>query len=356
MKTRLSLMLFLALSAAWPIIAMAEDMDFAAASGQAASTLTIASITDLAAIRPMIEGFQKSHPDIAIAYRESTSDILDGQAATACREGRFLADLIISSSLPQQVWLVNNGCAQPIAVPDIDRLPGWAKWRDELVGLTFEPAVIVYNKAAFKDAQFPKDRFEFIDMLRQSDRFFGRIGTYDIEKSGVGYFFAFEDSEQASTWGRLLETMGRNKVELFCCTSDILDRVADGRLLAGYNVLGSYAFLRQKDDERIGIVFPSDYTLVLTRAAYIPRLAQNGQAARQFIEFSLSSTGQSILENKMRFFSPIDGESAMAKLAPGNDQPIRPIALTPALLVALDSEKRRMFIEQWRQSLFGPAK
>ena len=192
MKTCMSLMLFLALSAAWPVKAMAEDMDFAAASGHAASTLTIASITDLAAIRPMIEGFQKSHPDIAVSYRESTSDILDGQAATACREGRFLADLIISSSLPQQVWLVNNGCAQPIAVPDIARLPGWAKWRDELVGLTFEPAVIVYNKAAFKDGHVPKDRFEFIDMLRQSDRFSGRIGTYDIEKSGVGYFFAFE--------------------------------------------------------------------------------------------------------------------------------------------------------------------
>ena len=126
-------------------------------------------------------------------------------------------------------------------------------------------------------------------------------------------------------------------------------------MLAGYNVLGSYAFLRQTDDDRIGIIFPSDYTLVLTRAAYIPKLAQNSQAARQFIEFSLSATGQSILESKMRFFSPIDGESAMAKLAPGNDQPIRPIALTPALLVALDSEKRRMFIEQWRQSLFGPA-
>ncbi|MFP3442836.1 hypothetical protein R0K18_34380, partial [Pantoea sp. SIMBA_133] len=80
-------------------------------------------------------------------------------------------------------------------------------------------------------------------------------GTYDIESSGVGYIFAFEDASQASTWGRLLESLGQNRARLFCCSSEVIDGVRTGRLVLGYNVLGSYALARQEEDPRIGIIF-----------------------------------------------------------------------------------------------------
>ncbi|HET7412610.1 MAG TPA: ABC transporter substrate-binding protein [Pararhizobium sp.] len=325
-----------------------------AASGTTTDRLVIASVTDMAEIRPLIEAFQKHSPGTAVVYRQSVSDELDAVATKACKEDRFLADFILSSAVAQQVRLVNDGCAQKLRVPAVGRLPDWAKWRGELVGLTLEAAVIVYNKQALAPSDVPHSRFDLVDLLRRTDRFKGKIGTFDIAVSGLGYLFDFEDAAQASTWGRLLESFGRNDVQLFCCTSDILDRVADGRLLIGYNVLGSYALAREEVDPRIGIVFPSDYLLSLSRAGFIPNAALNAPAARRFIAFALSPEGVAILE-KTRLLSPIDGESVLSGIAGDGDKTIRPIALSPALLVALDKAKREMFLVQWRRSV-GKAK
>ena len=337
-----------------PVATTAMDMDFPASSTPP-DVLTIASVTDLDAIRPMIEGFQRRHPSIAVRYHESESPSLDKATAEACREGVFLADVVISSSVAKQVGLVNDGCARPVETSLVARLPAWAKGRQELIGLTAEPAVIVYNKAAFAAEKVPADRFELVDLLRKSTRFMDRIGTYDIASSGVGYFFAFEDAVQATTWGRLIEVFGRNRVKFYCCSADILDRVADGSLYIGYNILGSYALARADADPRIGVIFPSDYTLVMTRTAFISKEARAVAAANLFLEFVLSPEGTRILEQQMRFYSPIDGIAKLAELSPGEDNTIRPIALTPALIVALDKEKRRLFLEQWDKSVFIPS-
>lgn len=331
--------------------APAAETRFAAPSGDTSNQLVISSVTDLVAIRPLIAGFQKHNPDVSITYSETTSNTLDARITRACRDHRFLADLVISSAVAQQVRLVNDGCSQVIDSQMIGRLPEWARWRNELVALTLEPAVIVYNKRTLAASEIPDNRFKLVDLLRQSTRFKGRIGTYDIVSSGVGYLFAFEDAVQATTWGRLLESFGRNSVQLFCCTADILDRVADGRLDIGYNVLGSYALARQAADPDLGIVFPSDYTLALGRAALIPRDARNPSAATRFLDFALSDAGRRILENDSHLLSSIDGIRALTRIAGGDDQAIRPIALSPALLVALDKAKRTMFLNQWRQSV-----
>jgi iron(III) transport system substrate-binding protein len=346
-----TLITFAILSCFWPPQARATTTVFPALSGVSSQTLTIASVTDLAAFRPMIAAFQARFPDIAISYEESTSESLDTVSATACNNESYFADLVISSSLPRQIWMVNEGCAEPLGAGIGNAVPGWANWRNEIVGLTYEPAVIVYNKAAVPPGRVPKSRFDLIDLLRQSGAYSGKIGTYDIERSGVGFFFAFEDSEQASTWGRLLESLGRNQVKLYCCTNEIIDRVADGRLTFGYNVLGAYALDRQLKDDRIGIILPSDYTLVLTRTAFVPKTAKSKIIAKSFISFILSAQGQKILEEDMNFAPSTAGADGLKDSLDGSADSLRPIALTPALLLALDHEKRRMFIDQWHKSI-----
>ncbi len=331
--------------------AHADTTKFPALIGEAETSLKIASVTDLEQFRQMIDAFQRRYPRIAVTYEESTSDNLDTVSKDACEAEDYFADLVISSSLPRQVWFVNEGCAEPLGNLAATATPTWAQWRNEIVGLTYEPAVIVYNKAALGEAEVPRDRFALIDLLRQSDRFDGRIGTYDIERSGVGYFFAFEDSEQAGTWARLMESMGRNHVELFCCTSEILERVARGDLTFGYNVLGSYALDFQQRDHRIGIILPTDYTLVLTRAAFIPKTARAKTAARLFVDFALSNEGRAILETESNFGTPAAGPAQLKELLSLNADTLRPIALNPTLLVPLDGEKRRSFVEIWRQSV-----
>ncbi|MDF1609803.1 ABC transporter substrate-binding protein [Hoeflea sp. YIM 152468] len=325
------------------------------AIGSTTSDLVIASVTDIDFMQPLISAFQAINPGMSVTYIQDTSNSLDKSVSEACASANFFADLVISSSIAQQVRLVNGGCARVIGTPVLTSLPDWAQWRGELIGLTYEPAVMVYNKEAFAAEGPPHSRFDLIDLMRQSDKLNGRIATYDIENSGVGYLFAFQDSTEASTWGRLIEGFGRNSVATFCCSSEVIDRVADGRAFVGYNVLGSYALSRAESDERIGVILPSDYTLVLSRAGYIPREARDAPAARAFLELALSPQGRAILDGETRLLTPLNGPAALARLSGDDELALRPIPLTPALLVSLDRAKRARFLSQWRKSVTLPS-
>lgn len=334
--------------------AHANDTVFDAPDGKA-ETLVIGSVTDLEHIEPLIQEFQRTNPTTEVVYRQMTSLDLYGAAAEACEERRFFADAVISSAIPEQVRLVNDGCSEPFRFALPPDLPDWASWRNELVGLTFEPAVIVYDREGLEPDEVPRNRFELVDLLRQTERFRGRIGTYDIESSGVGYIFAFEDAAQASTWGRLLESLGQNRAQLFCCSSDVIDGVRTGRLVLGYNVLGSYALARQQEDPRIGIIFPSDYTLALSRAALVSRHARNKRAANALIALALSDKGQALFSGPSRLFSSMSGPEMLGRIDTGDGPSaeaaaFRPIGLSPALLVGLDQAKRKAFLDQWRKS------
>ncbi|WP_336055152.1 ABC transporter substrate-binding protein [Nitratireductor sp. CH_MIT9313-5] len=352
---RLAPLIAMALAAS---ISEARQFDLPPADGgQVVEELVIESTTDLAVFRPMVEAFQLRNPGLAVTYHELTSNEIAARQEEACMSGEFLADVVISSAVDQQLKLVNDGCAKPLLLAEAERLPDWARWRNELFGFTFEPAVMVYNRAWFREQGAPQSRFELIDLLRSSTYYTGRIGTYDIASSGLGYFFAFQDALQAGTWGRVVESLGRNNAKLYCCTFEILERVADGRLLIGYNVLGSYALDYIEEDDRIGIVLPRDYTLVMARAAFVPRQARSPLAASRFIDFMLSSQGRDILSNDMRLLSPIDGAERLERLTgqKADDlETFRPISMTPALLVGLDEAKREIFMRQWRAALPGP--
>ena len=87
------------------------------AQGSETSGLIIASVTDLAFMRPLIGAFQQTNPGISVSYIEDTSNSLDASVSRACADRTFLADLVISSSIAQQVRLVNGGCAREIDSP-----------------------------------------------------------------------------------------------------------------------------------------------------------------------------------------------------------------------------------------------
>ncbi|MCB1452391.1 MAG: ABC transporter substrate-binding protein [Rhizobiaceae bacterium] len=349
MKRFLTLVFFML----WPATAEAADFSFPA-TGEEQSHLTIGSTTDIGVIRTVISAFQAANPGIAITYREETTRQLYVEAQEACAGNRQADDLVISSAMDLQVKLVNDGCASQIAATALAALPDHARWRDELFGLTYEPAVIVYNRKLIAPSEAPLDHIALADLLRQPDRFNGKIGTYDIEQSGVGYLFATFDATQSSTWGRLIEGMGRNSVQLFCCTSDVLDRVADGRLTIGYNVLGSYALAEAARYPDMAIVVPSDYALVLSRAAFIPVGAANAADALKFLEFTQSPEGRTVLDRDAKLFSPVNGAERLldvAGMAENARQSLRPIPLGTSLLIGLDAMKRRQFLKLWRESL-----
>lgn len=319
---------------------------------QVATRLRVLGTTDVAAFAPLLRAFTAAVPEVWVDYEQWSSNALFVEAAAACGRGVAAADLIVSSAVDQQVRLVNDGCAQPHASVATAALPPGMNWRDELFGVTREPAVIVYNRDEVPEAEAPRSRFDLIDLLRpEHGRYAGRVATYDIEASGLGYLFAFADSQAATTFGSLLEALSRSGAEATCCSREILDGIAEGRYLIAYNVLGSYALDRAASDPRIAVVAPEDYTLVLSRAAMIPRAAENPTGAGLLIDFMLSEPGRAALAST-HLLMP-DGPQVTGGLPEEEASRYRQIRLSPALLLGLDARKRASFLARWRTA-FGP--
>src|SRR3712207_4715062 len=281
----------------------AEMIVFPAPGGQQ-TVLSVHGATDLSAVEPLIRDFQTLAPNVTIEYSEYvTNDLFDG-ASRECREKQGTMDLVLSSSVDQLVKLVNDGCGTSYRSPLTLRLPSWTRWRDEIFGFTFEPAVIVFNRNLVPPEDVPRTRVELLNLLRSKpEQYNGKIGSYDISQTGIGYLFASYDARGTAIFGRLLEAFGRADLVASCCTTDLLADLSSGRLAIGYNLIGSYAVGAAKRGAHLGIVIPRDYTVALSRAVFIPRSSRNTITAFHFLDYLLSERGQKKGREASFFFS-----------------------------------------------------
>jgi two-component system, OmpR family, sensor histidine kinase TctE len=334
----------------WPLQATAEPL-FLPAQQSETRRLAIAGTTDTALFKPFMDAFQTSNPDLAITYLETDSIALfrGFLAGTLHPE----PDLLISSASDLQLKLANDGHALAHASPWLAQLPNWAQWRGEVIGFTYEPAVIIYNPTLLPPGTQPRTHRELAELLEGDPaRFTGRVATYDIARSGVGYLLASQDQQISSHFWRLAAAFGRVEARLSDSSPEILDNVANGTLTLGYNVLGSYAFARQAEGVPIGIVVPNDYVLVLTRSLLIPRRAANPDLARAFVDFALSPVGQSIAAGRSALGAVMPGSPGMwtmERISTMGQGVVQPIALSPVLMVALDPQRRSGFLAAWQR-------
>ena len=318
--------------------------------------LKILSSTDESVMKLLIRDYQSHHPGVTVEYQEMNSVTLFDHFREEYEQGST-ADLIISSAMDLQIKLVNDGHAATHSSTLPDALPSWAQWRKQAFGFTYEPAVMVFNKNLLSGDDVPQDRFALIDLLRnQTERFKGRVGTYDIDRSGFGYLLASQDAQQASTWGRLTENFNNVDVKLYDSTRDMLNAIESGELLIGYNVLGSYAHAAIEASDQLAMILPSDYTLVMSRVAFVSKNARNPQAGHEFLDYLLSVPGQQLLAVKARLYPihpEVTGKATYSGLraAAQNRGPLKLIKLGPALLTYQDQMKKENFLSEWRQAI-----
>jgi ABC-type Fe3+ transport system substrate-binding protein len=334
--------------------ARAQENVLFPAPGRESAVLSIHAATDLYALKPLVQDFQRLSPDTTVEIVEYVTNDLFAAAIEACTSNMPLGDVYLSSAVDQMVKLANDGCAQQIDGPNIARAAKWANWRDEVFGFTFEPIVIVYNRKLVAPADVPRSHLDLAELLRRNpETYQGKVGTYDIRISGIGNLLAFHDArQQTSTYGRLLESFGRSKVVLRCCTAEILHEIAAGNLLIGYNMLGSYAYDRVRQGDPLGIVMPADYTLVLSRGALVPHVSAQPELAARFVDYLLSPRGQEIARRESFFFGA-DGSAPQGIEGPDviTSGIARPIAIGPTLLAVQDPARRRRFQEDWTKSV-----
>jgi iron(III) transport system substrate-binding protein len=303
--------------------------------------LRILSTTDLMVFEPYIVAFQVARPDITVDYTMASST----EVHRAIRAGaRF--DLAMSSAMDLQFQLANDGFTRPYRSTATEALPDWARWRDLIFAFTSEPAVVVINSARFEGLELPATRQGLIGVLRDNPgRFLGAVGTYDIRESGLGYLFATQEDRSTDAYWRLNEVMGRLQPRLYCCSSEMIDDVADGRLAMAYNVLGSYAEDRLGEDPDGGmqILRMEDFGNVMLRTVIVPATAQDVEAAGAMIDM-LAALG----------LRETSGAWPLPTLSPHGPQEISgfgPIRLGPGLMAYLDPLNRRTFLAEWENAM-----
>ena len=187
-----------------------------------------------------------------------------------------------------------------------------------------------------------------------TEKYKGKVTTYDIEKSGVGFMFAVQDQKDFPGMDELVKGFGKTGYRVYSSTGNMLEKTSSGEHLLGYNVIGSYAFTRAKKDQSLGVVVPRDYTLVLSRVIFIGKGAKDPNAAKLWVDYILSKRGQAIIGNQSELGSiraDVEGEMTAAGYAKILGAAAKPIPVNADLLVYLDQTKRLDFIKQWQAAM-----
>jgi iron(III) transport system substrate-binding protein len=317
--------------------------------------VVVYSTTDSAAVAPLLKDFGALHPRIAVEYNDMNSTELYNRFVSEAAAGAGSGDLLWSSAMDLQIKLANDGYALAYASPEAGQLPSWAVWRNEAFGTTFEPIAFVYNKRLLKPEEVPQSHAELVKLLRaHPDRFKRKLTSYDPERSGIGFMLITQDARIDPEFADTARAYGAASVKLYTSTGAMLERIASGEHLIGFNVIGSYAVAKQRKDPAIGIVYPRDYTLVMSRIALIPKAARHPNAAKVFLDYVLSARGQEIIANRALLFSirsDVEGETTSRALNRSLGASVKPIPVGPALLAYLDQAKRLEFLNQWQQAI-----
>lgn len=322
-----------------------------------AQAISIYSSIDIDLARPLVKAFQAENPTTEVIYHDlQTVDLFERILRETDKDGAT-ADIAISSAMDLQMKLANDGYAQPWSSPVVSDLPPWAVWRNEAFGITFEPVVMVYNKPWFKDRAPPKSRSELMALLNdQQSKLFGRIATYDVERSGFGLLLLARDAQHSGSIWPLVRLFGENGVKLYSSSNAMIDHVAKGRFVLGYNLVGSYAAARAERDPNLGVALLEDYTIVMSRIALIPKAARNPELGGSFLSFLLAANGQKTLSTKLHMSAlnaTVSGPNTAVELRRKMVGRLRPIRIGPGLLVYLDQVKRRKLLQRWNGALRG---
>jgi iron(III) transport system substrate-binding protein len=359
MHTRFACLLAAAsLAASMPLPGLAADKPATAAEVVAAAEkegkLVVYSTTDSALVQPLIKDFGVLHPKIPLEYNDMNSTELNTRYLSEVAAGAGSGDLLWSSAMDLQVKLANDGQVQEYASPEAAKLPKWAVWKNQAFATTFEPITFVYNKRLLKPEEVPQSHADLTKaLLANPDRFRGKVTTFDPERSGIGFLLVTEDAKHDPNFDEALKAYGLVGVKLYTSNGAMLERIGSGEHVLGFDMFGSYAIAKQRKDPSLGIVYPKDYTLVMSRIAVIAKTAPHPNAARVFLDYLLSARGQELIA-KVALFSirpDVEGETTAAALTKAVGPALKPIPVGPGLLEYLDQQKRLAFLKKWQQAL-----
>jgi iron(III) transport system substrate-binding protein len=349
--------LFAALLAASAARAAAEKPATSAevvAAAEKEGKLVVYSTTDSALVQPLLRDFHALYPKVPLEYNDMNSTELNTRYLSEVAAGAGSGDLLWSSAMDLQMKLANDGNTAEYASPEAAKLPKWAVWKNQAFATTFEPIAFVYNKRLLKQPEVPQSHADMTkELLANTDRFKGKVTCFDPERSGIGFLLITEDARHDPNFDQALKAYGAVNVKTYTSNGAMLEKISSGEHILGFDMFGSYALAKQRKDPSIAIVYPKDYTLVMSRIALIAKTAPHPNAARVFLDYLLSQRGQEMIA-KAELFAVrpgVQGDATADALTKSVGSALKPIEVGPGLLEYLEPKKRLDFLQKWQHAL-----
>jgi len=296
---------------------------------------------------------------VQIRYYDLNSTEIYNRYLSETAANAETADVLWSGSMDLQLKLVSDGRALTYRSPETAKMPKWAVHEDRAWGTTFEPLVIAYNKRLLPADAVPSSHGDLLRLIKEKPQVFagGKLTTYDPEKSGFAFMLMTHDEKYFPQYWDLAAAFGRGTTRFYPSSGTMIERITSGEHLLGFNVIGSYVVLRQKKDPDLGLVYPSDYVLVMSRVAFITANAKRPNAGKLFLDYLLSARAQTIMANQAMLFSlrdDVEGPYSAGALSKELGPRVKPIPADMSLVAALAPAKRLPLIRKWQETARAP--
>lgn len=314
-------------------------------------SVVIYSTTDAKAAAPLIKDFESLY-GVKVEYNDLNSTELYNRLIAESAAGTGTADFAWSSAPDLQVKLAADGLALAYPSPEIPNLPKWAVFDSMAYGTTYEAMVMVYNKALVPAEDVPKSHADLTKLLQtKTAAYKGKVTAYDPERSGVGFLMVNRDvvADPQGAWD-LFKAMGAADSKYYTSAGAMIEKVGSGEHTIAYNIFASYGLLSAKKNPNLQMVFPSDFTLIVSRVAFIPSKAKHPAAGKLFLDYLLSKRGQEIVAKAELYAirSDVTGNETAKAVNEKLGDKIRPIPVSKDLLETLEQSKRLEFLAKWQ--------
>lgn len=210
--------------------------------------------------------------------------------------GKHTADLMAVGSPEGFHRFASKEAMVPYESPELPYLPAWSYDGAGLYTISSDPMVIIYNKLAMDEDDWP-DSLEDIRALSRDNPqdYRDRVTTYDATKHTFAYDIHWTvGRKHGSGAAALFEDLGRiTRAESGAAT--MAEKVTNGEYLAGYFVSGIGVFPRMSEPGRsqiLGWSLIEDGTPVFLRGMALTRDGKNPNSAKLFLDYLLSHEGQ----------------------------------------------------------------
>lgn len=263
--------------------------------------------------RAFLAAFEAKYPFVRTHLRRASTFDTISRINEEIQSGEVRADVLhvldvgVFIELRRRGELLRYVSPEETAIDERFRDPGYW-WAMRLVAIG-----MAYNARTLSADRAPRT---WEDLLRPD--FKGRIGFKDAVTAGTAYaeYFLLRERYGTLFWERI----ARQKPRISRSAEEVTEALLAGDILVAGEMAGNAILSAQEEGKPIVGVFPKEGVPFIPGPVAIPARAPHPNAARLFIDYSLSKEGQTLFQKLGKAYSarrdvgPLEGQPPLEEL------------------------------------------